>query len=579
MAGWVPKEKTVVSEFGGYSYSKRSVRQPASRVESVPKLMRSALPPRIAMLNRYGIGYPALFAAVRTAEQTGQLPIEVLLQNGTISREIWLQSQRQFNLQYNPNFNATLRRKLLLNATDGLWQRLPQFSSAFTFTMPQMAALAVLFGSLVVGFVAESRISMQIVFALLTIFYFCNSLLRTFLLANYQAKPPANSKATMNCNDILPVYTVLIALYQEANQVERLLKNLSKLDWPKHLLEIKLICEADDIETIEALDKTRIPPYVEVLLVPASHPRTKPKALNFALPLCTGEFLVLYDAEDEPHPQQLREAYARFKAADEKLACLQAPLKIHNITQSWLSLMFAIEYATLFQGILPVLASWRMPIPLGGTSNHFRLDSLRKAGGWDPHNVTEDADLGIRLFRNGYYIETLTLPTLEEAPPHFLPWLRQRTRWMKGWMQTILVHTRNPVKLHSDLGLTNSLMFHLLLSCVVISALIHPFFMALAASYLVFGESDLSDNMGHIFMGVSFFNLAAGYTTYALFSCAVLGTHGQKSRRGALFLLPIYWLAISLAAWRALLHLITQPHSWEKTPHGFSDGLENNIKS
>ena len=177
---------------------------------------------------------------MRIAEQTGQSPLEVLLRNGIISPDIWRQAQRQFNLQFNPNFNPSLRRKLLYNATDGLWQRFPQFSSAFTFSTAQLVALVIGFAVILLGFLLESRISASVIFVFLTLFYFCNSLLRTFLLANYQAKPQVNSRALQVSESALPVYTVLVALYQEANQVERLLANLEKLDWPKHRLEIKL---------------------------------------------------------------------------------------------------------------------------------------------------------------------------------------------------------------------------------------------------------------------------------------------------------------------------------------------------
>lgn len=252
---------------------------------------------------------------------------------------------------------------------------------------------------------------------ILTLFYLAGIILRGLLLASFEPSITPTKEIVAVKDDGLPIYSVLVALYKEANQVEALTQSLWQLDWPKHKLDIKLICEANDHEIIEAITNAKLPACFDLILVPYAHPRTKPKALNFALPLCKGEYLVLYDAEDQPSPGQLREAYLKFQSATDNLACLQAPLHIHNQNQNWLTAMFAIEYVTLFNGILPVLAKWQVPIPLGGTSNHFKIDILKSIGAWDPYNVTEDADLGIRLFREGYRSSTITLPTFEEAPP------------------------------------------------------------------------------------------------------------------------------------------------------------------
>jgi cellulose synthase/poly-beta-1,6-N-acetylglucosamine synthase-like glycosyltransferase len=234
--------------------------------------------------------------------------------------------------------------------------------------------------------------------------------------------------------DTLPFYSVLVALHREATVVPQLVEALRRIDWPKSKLEVKLVCEADDRQTLDAIAAKRLPPHFEVVHVPPSLPRTKPKALNFAVPLIKGDFVVLYDAEDRPHPLQLREAWLRFKHGAKTLACVQAPLEISNGTKGVIPLLFAFEYAALFRGLLPWLSGRRMILPLGGTSNHFRVSALKAVGCWDPHNVTEDADLGMRLVRFGYSSETISLPTLEDAPEAWSIWLPQRTRWFKGWM-------------------------------------------------------------------------------------------------------------------------------------------------
>jgi len=250
--------------------------------------------------------------------------------------------------------------------------------------------------------------------------------------------------------EVWPRYTVLAALHDEAEVVGQLIQRLSRIDYPPHRLEGLLILEAGDHDTIAAARAARRPDWLDVLVIPPGRPQTKPRALNHALALATGDLLTVYDAEDDPDPLQLREAAARF-AADRpgRLACLQAPLRIRTpadprAAAPFLDRQFAAEYASLFETALPGLARLGLPFPLGGTSNHFRVDVLRAVGGWDAWNVTEDADLGFRLWEHGYRLGVIGRPTWETPPGALTHWLPQRTRWLKGWMQTYLVHTRAP---------------------------------------------------------------------------------------------------------------------------------------
>lgn len=363
----------------------------------------------------------------------------------------------------------------------------------------------------------------------------------------------------------LPVYSILIALYQEANVVPDLIKSLNALDWPRAKLDIKLIVEAEDEETRAALkDATAGNHIFDIIVVPKGQTKTKPRALNYALTVARGDFVVIYDAEDRPHPLQLRAAFHRFHSADRSTACVQAPLVIDNARRRWLSTMFEIEYASLFDGLLPALSSWRAPVMLGGTSNHFRIEILRGVGAWDPHNVTEDADLGIRLKRFGHNTEMIDVPTFEEAPDKFNVWLKQRTRWFKGWMQTSLVHLRDPGRTLNELGFARFLSLHLYSSLLLISALGHPFFVA----YLLI-------QLGLSLFGVLpdiFFLLAANlvfaYVVHMILAYRSLAYRGKQRLFIYSLTLPGYWLLLSLAAWRALFQLYTAPHFWEKTPHG-----------
>jgi glycosyltransferase XagB len=308
-----------------------------------------------------------------------------------------------------------------------LYQTLPWFSAFVVFQGNQGfyagVALSLVIAGLLIGEAAGEV--MHIFFSL---FY-----LATLLLRSGAVLRTARKRASIPTphNDVhLPVYTVVVALYREAPVAGQLVAALKRLDWPASLLDIKLVCEADDQETVEALKRQDLGAQFEIVEVPPTLPRTKPKALTYALSGARGAYLAVYDAEDRPHPQQLREAYARFAAAPPDIACLQAPLIIGNGGCSWISALFSLEYSAHFRGLLPMLATFRMPLPLGGTSNHFRTDILRAVGGWDPYNVTEDADIGMRLYRLGYRSEVIRRQTVEDAPTSVSVWLPQRTRWM-----------------------------------------------------------------------------------------------------------------------------------------------------
>lgn len=537
---------------------------------------RSSMPAELLILNKFGIGYPYLAAAWRLSQKHGIDGREVLFRAGLISEDIWLASQKLLENERARAHLAHRRQSHLLDqAVHNLWRNLPHYSAAQTWTLPQLIVINLLLIGTLWMVLAGYELAIYGGFLLLSAFYTASILLRAGILAWFDKRlqRPAVSEALIKSSvtERLPIYSVVVPLLREGNQVKDLVGHLSKLNWPKNQLDIKLICERDDPNTLQAISGLMLPDFFELVVVPACKPQTKPKALNYALPLCTGEYLVIYDAEDRPNLNQLQEAYHTFQVSDPELACLQAPLAIHNGKQNWLTAMFAIEYNTLFTGILPVLAYWRVPLPLGGTSNHFKVRILKAVGGWDPFNVTEDADLGIRLFREGYTTSTITLPTYEEAPPTLWPWIAQRTRWIKGWMQTILVHNRNPVHLLSDLGLRNTLAFHLLLTTIVVSALVHPVFLAatLIQVFHVFsvGREPSTDP----FILVSIFNLVAGYTTYGLLAFVALKASRMRAFTRMLIFLPFYWILISLAGWRALFHLVWKPHRWEKTPHGLAN--------
>lgn len=355
----------------------------------------------------------------------------------------------------------------------------------------------------------------------------------------------------------LPMLTILVPLYREAEVVPNLVAALIRLDYPAHRLDIKLLVEADDPGTIAAIERLTLPAHFEVIPIPRSQPRTKPKALNYALAFALGEYVAIFDAEDLPYPSQPRAAMEAFRAGPHNLAVVQAPLKIHNGGDSWIAQQFALEYAIHFGVWLPLLTKLKLPIPLGGTSNYFHRDRLLEVGGWDAWNVTEDADIGIRLARFGYGVGMVKPPTLEEAPVLWRQWKNQRTRWMKGHLQTWLVLNRHPLRAMKQMGALNYFSTHLTLGGGLLASMLHgPLYLWILANLFVF----------HDFQAWHWIMFALGY----LSAIAAALASRNHARPWTLVTMLAYW---PLQSWRmlwAMWEMLFKPHFWAKTEHGIS---------
>ena len=377
----------------------------------------------------------------------------------------------------------------------------------------------------------------------------------------FSPKPPLVPK---EANDDLPRYSVMVALRGEAEVVEQLVGRLSCIDYPCDRLEGFLLLEADDPATIAAARACVLPAWLSIVVVPLGQPRTKPRALNHGLTLATGTLLTVYDAEDEPHPQQLREAAARFASnGATTLGCVQAPLHIRLGTQSgspFLDRQFAAEYAALFHVALPGLCALGLPYPLGGTSNHFRVRALHDVGGWDAWNVTEDADLGFRLWRSGWRQGVIHRPTLESPPGAQEHWLPQRTRWLKGYMQTWGVHTRS---LHG-LGWKGTASLVLTIGLPIASASIYALSLAWVITAIALGVADGSAPMiPAMALAVLSFGIATAWMG-CIIGCQRAGT---TYTLWDMVRAPLYWSLITLAFGHAVWRLISAPYAWDKTRH------------
>jgi cellulose synthase/poly-beta-1,6-N-acetylglucosamine synthase-like glycosyltransferase len=355
---------------------------------------------------------------------------------------------------------------------------------------------------------------------------------------------------------LLPVYTILIALKDEAACMPQLSDSLMSLEYPRHLLDVKLLLEAGDDATKDAIHAQIWPEGTEVLVLPPGDPKTKPRALNYGLGRARGAFVTVYDAEDRPNPGQLMEAARRF-AWDPDLACVQAPLSGNVRFGSWLSRHWALEYAIQFHRLMPALARLGMPIPLGGTSNHFRRRALLASGGWDAWNVTEDADLGLRFARLGKKIDVIAPSTVELPPQHLNVWLGQRSRWLKGFVQTWLVLMREPVTAAREMGALRFVSMQLTLGASILSALFHLPWLVWCVVCIVSPDANLSR--------ISWAMLTVSYAVGAVTALTVPSASFAIRMRD-LITLPFYWPLQFFAMARALYSLARRPHYWVKTP-------------
>ena len=305
------------------------------------------------------------------------------------------------------------------------------------------------------------------------------------------------------------------------------------------------------------------------MVVPGGTIRTKPRALNYALRFAKGEIIGILDAEDAPATDQIETVVARFQTAPDKVACLQGVLDFYNPRANWLSRCFAIEYATWFRLVLPGLARLGVPVPLGGTTVYFRRAALEAVRGWDAHNVTEDADLGVRLARHGFRTELVHTVTREEANNRLWPWIKQRARWLKGYAMTWRVHSRAPGRLVRDLGLWRAMGVQALLLGTLVQFMLAP---VLWSFWLLL--TDLPHPVEALMPPKALwtlFGLFVAAEGISLLAAAVAVARSPHTR-----LMPwvpsliLYFPLGTIALYKALWCLITRPFYWDKTQHGRS---------
>ncbi len=412
-------------------------------------------------------------------------------------------------------------------------------------------------------------------FSFLTVLYFLDLLFGAFMIFRTFSNRPeikvGRDEIALAGPYEWPTYTIFCPLYREWQVVPQFVDAMKQLDYPKEKLEIIFLLEENDEETIEKVHAADLPPYFRIVIVPHSKPKTKPKAMNYGLQFAAGEYLVIYDAEDKPEPDQLKKAVLSFRRCGKDVVCVQAKLNFYNPRQNVLTRLFTAEYSLWFDLVLPGLQSISAPIPLGGTSNHFRTSAIKSLHGWDAFNVTEDCDLGMRLARKGYRTEIIDSTTHEEANSNIRNWINQRSRWIKGYIITYFVHMREPLKTIQNGRWRDLLFFQFVVGGKVTSLFINPIMWLITISYFLF-RSTFGAFIESLFPGpvyyIGVFSFLFGnflYLYYYMIGCA---HRKQEHLIKYVFLVPIYWLGMSVAAWKALYEVVVRPHYWAKTRHG-----------
>ncbi|HEX6510966.1 MAG TPA: glycosyltransferase family 2 protein, partial [Chloroflexota bacterium] len=473
--------------------------------------------------------------------------------------------------------DAVYRDDFHEHSASELMTREPDQSARWVLSLGQKAFLAGLVVALGAGFAVAPVATGTALMALATFFYVGFSVYKFFLAYSAMAHTleiGTDDEEVQSLDDrFLPIYTILVPLYKESEVLPGLIKAIDRLDYPKAKLDVKLLLEEDDEETIAVARASGLPSHFKLVVVPRGLPKGKPKACNYGLIYARGEYAVIFDAEDLPERDQLKKAIVAFNKAPDEVACIQAKLNYFNRDQNLLTRWFTTEYSMWFDLFLPGLDASHAPIPLGGTSNHFRTARLRELGAWDPYNVTEDADLGVRLFKAGMKTAVIDSTTYEEANSEIYNWIRQRSRWVKGYIQTYLVHMRHPLRLIRQLGLKDFFSFQMVVGGTFFGFLANPVFWVITAGWYLFQWGWIKPLFPPLLFYLGAFNLYIGNFAFTYLNVAGCLRRRYYDMVKYALMTPIYWALMSIAAWKGFLQLFYAPSYWEKTKHGLYQGI------
>jgi len=467
------------------------------------------------------------------------------------------------------------KKDLQVKTIFGLYNRKPEESASVRITRPQAAFFWVMFVCMAAGLWFYTDQVLLGIFAVIQIFYLLSISYKFIISAAGARHKFFNNKNNEQEKKLTikkyPVYTILVPLFKEPETVlKSIIDAIKNIEYPKSKLDVIFLFEKNDHSTINIAKSLKPPASWRFFYVPNGTPTTKPKACNYGLHFARGEYLVIYDAEDIPEPDQLKKALIAFQNSNGEYGCFQAFLNYYNKNENFLTRMFTLEYSYWFDYLLSGLFKFKLPIPLGGTSNHFRVDVLKKISGWDPFNVTEDADLGVRMAAENKRVGIIDSTTYEEANGSTGNWIRQRSRWIKGYMQTSLVYNRNPIKLIKALGFWKWASFQMIVTGTPFTFLVNPVMWATFLFWIFTHNVIIFPPIPEAVILMGTISLIAGNLIMILLNLAA--AFSRKYYNLALFSLlnPIYWILHSIAAYKALWQLFFKPFYWEKTDHGIT---------
>ncbi|MCB1113531.1 MAG: glycosyltransferase [Chlamydiia bacterium] len=479
------------------------------------------------------------------------------------------------------------KNEIMERTLKDLTEFMPSLSAHYVYSRKQVIWWSVLAALSLAWIYFDVYTFLFVIFFIMQVIYFCVISFRFGIsMAGSQfeiVEMISDEEVKALKDESLPLYTVLVPVYKEANILPILIKALKAIDYPPDKLDVLFLMEEDDLETIRKLESIKTPSNWKPLILPDYLPKTKPKACNYGLQFARGKFVTIYDAEDIPDPDQLKKAIIGHAKIGPSCLVVQAALNYYNWNQNLITSLFALEYSYWFDYLLPGLEYFNLPIPLGGTSNHFNTRLLRELGAWDPYNTTEDADLGMRGYATGLKIGTINSTTFEEANSQYWNWIRQRSRWLKGYMQTALVYNRHPIRTLKIIGFKNWIAFQMMITGTPLMLLINPIVWLTFVIWAVglFVQYFPTFPTWVIYFG--FFNLWV--SNFIGIYLNMLGVFKRKMYQliPVAFLNPFYWIFFhSVAAYKALWQLFFKPHYWEKTEHGLSnispEGKESPVK-
>jgi cellulose synthase/poly-beta-1,6-N-acetylglucosamine synthase-like glycosyltransferase len=374
--------------------------------------------------------------------------------------------------------------------------------------------------------------------------------------------PDSSTEARLDGGDLVPTnsFSLIVPARHEETVLEMTLARLIRSDHPA--FEVLVVVGADDPGTREVAERMadRHAELIKVV-VDSSWPKNKPAALNAALPHCAGTITGVFDAEDDVHPALLRRVDQCLQRTDADV--VQGGVQLMNFRSNWYALHNVLEYYFWFRSRLQFHARHRF-IPLGGNTVFIRTQVLRAVGGWDPDSLAEDCELGVRLSALGAHTVVCYEPELvtrEECPPTLSAFVRQRTRWNQGYLQTLSkgYWRRLPLRQRALGAYVLAMPYAMAIAWLLVPV---------AIGTAVAMKAPIPITLVSFLPAVPMLSMLAVEVAGLGEFCRTYQERASMGDYGRLVLgLPLYQIVLGLAAARAVAREVRGTRGWEKTAH------------